>query len=248
MSTRPGYIGGYVDTEVKTRFVQEAENNGMNQTDFLNSILDTHFGSSKNYDTLDEEELDAFLSGDREEWDKIGPLLLKQLNCFILEAHRETSSESNLHLPHFLETLGDMLQKESDNKVDYNCEDDDDFEAILPENLSNEVITIIARTIREFGVSTPSKEQLFTLASSFLNQRADTLYVDARRLTIKFTREEWYYLDKLLQEVSESNQQDFPDLPTYLRYKLGEMLEYSGRGFLAPRDKGMVELGRQMMG
>jgi len=247
MSNRPGYVGGYIDPLIKASFVQEAENNGMNQTDFLNSILETHFGANKNYSTINEEELDTFLRDDREEWEKLGPLLLKQLNCFILNAHREVFIESNLHIPQFLETLGDMLLKESDNKVKYNCEDEDDFEDILPDDLSNEVITIVARAIREFGGSTPSKEQLFTLAASFLNQRADTLYVDARRLTIKFSREEWYYLDKLLSEINRDAENDFDNLYEYIRYKLGEQMEYAGRGFLAPRDRGMLEMGQRFM-
>lgn len=247
MSSRPGYIGGYVDTELKAKFVQAAEENGMNQTDYLNSILDNHFGTATNYSTLDPEELESFINDDREEWDKLGSILRRQLNCMILQADKEVAADSNLHLPQVLENLGDMLHKESDNPPNYNCEEEEAFEEVLDEDLANEITTVIARAIREFGGATPSKEQLFSLAGNFLSQRADTLYVDGRRLTMKFSREQWYYLDKLLNEVNESGETSFASLPNYIRYKLGEQLEYAARGFLAPRDRGMLEMGQLFM-
>lgn len=241
MSTRPGYVGAYVDPAIKAIFVQQAQESGRSNTDFLNLILTEYLTEEE------REEEDVPVATDSG-WDNLGDDLREVLNSLILRAYQEVSNEREGQLiPRCLETLADILTNLEEEEFD--MEDDDDFEDVLPEELSAEIISTIGEAIEEFDAEEIEEGTFFPFVAILLNKRADERYQREQALNIQFSREEWYYLDKLLAEANSGSRRKFGNLAAYIRYHLGEQLDYIGRDFLFmfPTDEEMVNTGQKMM-
>lgn len=244
-ANRPGYVGGYINPEMKERFVLESEKNGMNQTNFLNKVLREYFNGEFSQQRYLEDEGTEYLEDFWERWDEIGPLVRQELNCFILEAAGEVDEFSSIYIPEVLENLADTLREKAADPIPYVCEDAMDFQEVLPEVLSNEIITVIGKAVDEVIGTGVRKEDLFRTAAHFLDERADTLYVDARSFQLTFERKEWFYLDRLVTEVNREFKTEFSNLQELIIYILGEKMEHLGTGFFSPRDRGMLEMGKR---
>jgi hypothetical protein len=176
-------------------------------------------------------------------------LLAAELNCYIVDAYREANEVGPEPLfVAFLETLAIRLEEGADEQTGYTC-DDREYVDELPVDLVELIDPIIIDAVNEFEVvKATDKAAFYRLLGELATQTADTLYLDSRVLTLSFTRTEYDVIDRLLQQVNEDRPEaeQLADLRAFLLDRIGEEMKVAGAGFLGPRDRQMVETGREL--
>lgn len=181
---------------------------------------------------------------------KIFPKLLsEELNCAILRAwERSTEAEEQLQTVNFLEELADELHERAESPTKYVCQTP--YEDVLPLATIRILDPVIIDAANEVG-ERPDKSKLFILIAELLHDLADRLYVEARAIEFSFDRSEYFFLDKMLAKVNKSREEDeqLADIPSLIRYQLGQAMEdASAGGLFTARDGDLSLMGKRFKG
>lgn len=220
------YLGGYVDPETGARFRQRASAEGVSQQALLNDVLTNYLDAQ---DAAEEDPLDRLPTGVGEE-----------VNALIIQAWDEHPADEGKAA--YYTQLVALLRSSIDEPREFSP--DDHYWDILPDHLASELDDLLRTATDD---EPPHRDALLDILAHLIEDEHLADAGSGRRVSLTFTEEEAFYLDRFLDEINEDRGKDtFPDLAAYLRFKLGELMEYAGTGFLIPEDKGMLEMGRRL--
>jgi len=195
------------------------------------------------YENEDDEQEDVFA---------VYPeLLAEEINCSIIAAWDDVKMREERSLEpipsivsDFLLELADKLDERALTPREYECEESDGYDVhIADEQAVREITHIVYSVDSELGGSTDKVEVMETIAE-FCRQRAATIYQEDREITLRFTRDQWVGIDKLLDQGNKFRLDGRMEFKHLVKLLMGEKMEEMGQGFFGPRDKQLYELGK----
>ena len=178
------------------------------------------YDPSKEYFEVGEDALDIT--------ELAPPLLADELNCLIVDAYaRATEIKPNEPDTPFLvllyEQLSKLLFNSSYDKVRYECRTD--YREALEENYALALSNILADVRNELGPNADRKS-FFNLLSDLLDDQAEEIFVDARKISFHFDRNQWQLLDQLIEKVNSQKpeEEQFSSLDSLMLFILGDKL------------------------
>lgn len=248
MARREGYIGAYINPAIKRQFLEIAEEEGLTQSMLIEKVISQHISDDNPSPVFQEptyEEVEEINFEER--FDNLGIRLQDQLNCILADGYSGVDDDSEYYVQDALNHIADKLDDEAENELEYQCAESFLTDNWLSERYGEETKEIISQAMDELGDLSLNKKVLFPTIASFMRQRAEQLYSNDRIMHFQFSREEWETLDRFIAIVNRDGEHEFPNVKSFLKFKLGEMMDYAGTGFWVTRDKAMRLIGQRFM-